>query len=89
VLPFAGVILVWSGDRPRFETARVSTEGLVLGRRLIAALLGIADDRISHTHARITVADEQLAIADVGSRNGRYVHGQALLEERTVGAPYQ
>src|SRR5687767_12007673 len=74
MLPFAGIVVVWSGNEPRLDTFRIPAEGLLVGRSLAA----LSDERISGQHAWIRHDGEGLQITDAGSRNGTYVEGRAV-----------
>lgn len=80
-----GIVVVWSGAQPAVHVFRVPAGGLVLGRELLQAT---SDDRISRQHARIAWRDRRFAVTDLGSRNGTYAGGHALVDrEVTVTAP--
>ncbi|MGE0549570.1 MAG: FHA domain-containing protein [Kofleriaceae bacterium] len=80
-----GVVVVWTGASPTIQAFRIPSDGLVLGREL---LLETTDDRISRQHARVLWRDNRFVVTDLGSRNGTYAGGQALIErEVTVTAP--
>lgn len=79
--PCPGVLLVWSANRPREETFRIPPAGLVLGRGLFDG----HDDRISREHLRLAIEDKQRVVAtDLGSRNGSYVNGHAIVERKVA-----
>ncbi|MDQ3337837.1 MAG: FHA domain-containing protein [Myxococcota bacterium] len=69
-LPFAGVVVVWSGIRPRLETYRIPKEGLVFGREHADA----SDERISRLHMELTVEDGRIIVEDRNSTNGTQVN---------------
>lgn len=78
-------MVVWSGTSPVVQTYRIHEAGLVLGRELLGAT---TDDRISRQHARIVARERRFVITDLGSRNGTYAGGSALIDrEVTVTAP--
>lgn len=72
-LPFAGIVVVWSGDKPRHDVYRIG-ERFVLGRDIVDA----TDDRISRQHTAFTIVDSQLRVADCNSRNGTYLEHHAV-----------
>jgi transcriptional regulator of acetoin/glycerol metabolism len=64
---------------------RIPSAGLVLGRELLEHT---TDDRISRQHARVMWRDTRFVVTDLGSRNGTYAGGHALVDrEVTVMAP--
>lgn len=74
-----GVLLVWSGDRPRCHAAAIPPDGLTLGRDLLDKLLGtVDDDRISRQHTQLMAGTHSVAIRDLVSRNGTFIDGQPL-----------
>jgi hypothetical protein len=86
--PEPGLLVVWSGDVPCLLPFRIPTRGLVVGRELFGP--GGTDDRISRRHARIGTSGTGGAfiVTDLGSRNGTYAGGQALVDrEITVTSP--
>jgi hypothetical protein len=74
------VLLVWCVDRAREETFRIPPEGLVLGRGMFDG----ADDRIGREHLRLAVDKGRLVATDLGSRNGSYVNGHALVARKVA-----
>jgi hypothetical protein len=80
-----GVVAVWSSGRPRLDTYRIPphADGLVLGRELADP----SDDRISRHHARLQTQRDQLMITDLGSRNGTFINGTALIAPRALESP--
>src|ERR1043165_5451236 len=82
--PVPGVVVVWSGANPVIHAFRLPTGGLVLGRELIE---NTTDDRISRQHARVTWRDKRFLVTDLGSRNGTYVGGHALVDREVTVTP--
>jgi transcriptional regulator of acetoin/glycerol metabolism len=83
--PVPGVVVVWSGATPTVQSFRIPPNGLVLGRELLE---NTTDDRISRQHARVMWRDKRFVVTDLGSRNGTYAGGHALVDrEVTVTAP--
>jgi transcriptional regulator of aromatic amino acid metabolism len=79
------VVVVWSGATPTVQAFRIPAAGLVLGRELLE---NTTDDRISRQHARVVWRDRRFVVTDLGSRNGTYAGGHALIDrEVTVTAP--
>ena len=80
-----GVVVVWSGAVPVVQAFRIPEGGLVIGRELLEST---TDDRISRQHARVTYRERRFVVTDLGSRNGTYAGGHALIDrEVTVTAP--
>jgi len=75
-LPFAGVVVVWSGSRPMLETHRIPAEGLVFGRQHADP----SDERISRAHVAFTIQDSRIVVTDQNSRNGTFVNGRPLVD---------
>jgi transcriptional regulator of acetoin/glycerol metabolism len=82
--PVPGVLIVWSGSQPTVQAFRVPSAGVVIGRELIAAT---TDDRISRQHARINWKDRRFVVTDLGSRNGTYAGGHALIDREVTVTP--
>jgi FHA domain/Sigma-54 interaction domain len=83
--PVPGAVVVWTGAAPTIQTFRVPAGGLVIGREL---LTDTTDDRISRQHARVAWSDNRFVVTDLGSRNGTYAGGHALVDrEVTVTSP--
>lgn len=83
--PVPGVVVVWSGSVPTVQAYRIPETGLVIGRELFEST---TDDRISRQHARVGWKDKRFVVTDLGSRNGTYAGGHALIDrEVTVTAP--
>ena len=79
------MVVVWSGAVPIVQAYRIPEAGLVIGRELLE---NTTDDRISRQHARVMWRDKRFIVTDLGSRNGTYAGGQALVDrEVTVTAP--
>jgi hypothetical protein len=84
--PEPGLLVVWSGDVPCLLPFRIPGRGLVVGRELFGP--GGTDDRISRRHARVGISGPAFSVTDLGSRNGTYAGGQAIVDrEITVTAP--
>jgi transcriptional regulator of acetoin/glycerol metabolism len=78
-------VVVWSGATPTVQAFRIPSAGLILGRELLE---NTTDDRISRQHARVVWRDKRFVVTDLGSRNGTYAGGHALVDrEVTVTAP--
>lgn len=79
-----GILVVWTGAQPTIQVFRVPPSGLVLGREL---LLTAVDDRISRQHARVVWKDHRFVVTDLGSRNGTYAGGHALIDREVTVTP--
>jgi transcriptional regulator of acetoin/glycerol metabolism len=82
--PVPGVVVVWTGAQPTVQVFRVPAAGLVIGRELLQAT---SDDRISRQHARILWKDRRFSVTDLGSRNGTYAGGHALIDREVTVTP--
>lgn len=82
--PVPGIVIVWSGATPTIQTFRVPPNGLILGRELLE---NTTDDRISRQHARVVWRDKRFVVTDLGSRNGTYAGGQALVDREVTVTP--
>jgi transcriptional regulator with PAS, ATPase and Fis domain len=82
--PIPGVVVVWSGAQPTVQVFRVPPAGLVLGRELLQVT---SDDRISRQHARVVWKDRRFVVTDLGSRNGTYAGGHALIDREVTVTP--
>src|SRR4051794_16688610 len=79
-----GVVIVWTGANPTVQVFRVAAAGLVIGRELLQAT---TDDRISRQHARVMWKDRRFIVTDLGSRNGTYAGGHALIDREVTVTP--
>jgi hypothetical protein len=82
--PVPGILVVWSGAQPTVQMFRVPDDGLVIGRELLQAT---TDDRISRQHARVVWRDRRFVVTDLGSRNGTYIGGHALIDREVTVTP--
>jgi len=79
-----GVVVVWTGAQPTVQVFRVGANGVVIGRELLQTT---TDDRISRQHARIMWKDRRFVVTDLGSRNGTYAGGHALVDREVTVTP--
>ena len=79
-----GIVVVWSGAQPTVQAFRVPPAGLVIGRELLQTT---SDDRISRQHARVVWRERRFAVTDLGSRNGTYAGGHALIDREVTVTP--
>ena len=63
---------------------RIPEAGLVLGRELLEST---TDDRISRQHARVVWRNTRFVVTDLGSRNGTYAGGHALVDREVTVMP--
>ncbi len=82
--PVPGVLIVWTGAQPTVQVFRIPTDGVVIGRELLQTT---TDDRISRQHARINWKDRRFIVTDLGSRNGTYAGGHALIDREVTVTP--
>jgi hypothetical protein len=75
-----GVIVVWSGNAPRFAAHRIP---FVFGRDHADA----SDERISRQHVHLRAGDRCVTVTDLGSRNGTYANGRAITAQSDVWFP--
>ena len=79
-----GVVIVWTGAQPSVQVFRVPSTGVIIGRELLQTT---TDDRISRQHARIMWKDRRFVVTDLGSRNGTYAGGHALIDREVTVTP--
>jgi len=79
-----GVLVVWSGAQPTLQVFRLPANGLVIGRELLQTT---TDDRISRQHARVQWRERRFVVTDLGSRNGTYAGGHALIDREVTVTP--
>jgi transcriptional regulator with PAS, ATPase and Fis domain len=79
-----GVVLVFGPSGPTMIAARVSNDGLELGRASFGGALE-NDDRVSRNHVHVTRSGDAFLVEDAGSRNGTRLGGEAL-ERPSVAA---
>src|SRR5437773_5034673 len=80
-----GVLLLWTGNTPCLRAFPLGLDGFVLGRETID--IETTDDRISRQHARVMHRNGRIIITDLGSRNGTYAGGHALIDKEVVMTP--
>lgn len=81
--PRPGVVAVLMAGEPSFVPLEMTALGLEIGRGTPNGLLE-ADDRVSRRHVRILRVHGEFRIADLESRNGTFVGGQAITGEVAV-----
>ena len=79
-----GVVIVWTGAQPTVQVFRIPASGVVIGRELLQTT---TDDRISRQHARVMWKDRRFVVTDLGSRNGTYAGGHALIDREVTVTP--
>ena len=75
---------MWSGANAAVQVYRVPAAGLIIGRELLQST---TDDRISRQHARVVWKDRRFVVTDLGSRNGTYAGGHALIDREVTVTP--
>jgi transcriptional regulator of acetoin/glycerol metabolism len=78
------VVIVWTGVNPVVLAFRIPEAGLILGREILETT---TDDRISRQHARVSYKDHRFVVTDLGSRNGTYAGGHALVDREVTVTP--
>ena len=66
------------------QVCRVTPAGLIIGRELLESS---SDDRVSRQHARVVWKDKRYIVTDLGSRNGTYAGGHALIDREVTVTP--
>jgi transcriptional regulator of acetoin/glycerol metabolism len=84
--PQPGLVLIFSGEQPRFEVIPLAARAVELGRGELAGV-GIDDKRMSRKHASVAFDGRRWTVRDGGSRNGTAVDGQGVVGERMFEAP--
>src|SRR5262245_6363992 len=80
-----GVLVMFANQRPRFRVLRWAGTPLELGRVELAED-DVHDTLISRKHVRLRFDGSRWLVADLASRNGTFVAGQALSGEVAVAA---
>jgi DNA-binding NtrC family response regulator len=73
----AGIVVVFSGDRPSCEPFPLDGSALVLGRECPEGA-SIDDARMSRRHAEVAAGPAGWVVRDLGSRNGTHVNGRPV-----------
>lgn len=47
--------------------------------------IALDDDQVSREHARFVIRDDRVIVRDLGSRNGTYVNGAAIVGDVVIG----
>jgi hypothetical protein len=69
-----GLVVVYSGDRPRCIVFPLVNGRLELGRDDLAKA-GSKDGRVSREHILVELVEGRFLVRDLGSRNGTFVDG--------------
>jgi transcriptional regulator with AAA-type ATPase domain len=83
VAPIPGVIMVFSGNRPAARVFRLDKGAVELGRVEVAHD-GTIDEMISRRHVHLSLADHNVKVVDLASRNGTFVDGLRLTDQALV-----
>jgi len=84
--PVPGVLLVSSNGVPLLRAEPLAGGSLEVGRTTFGGK-ALDDDRMSSTHARVTLEGERWTVADLGSRNGTFVNGERIAERTAWESP--
>ncbi len=76
-----GLVLIFSGGRPRCSHRRLDERPVVLGREASGDVFVVEDDRISRRHTRVWLKGEGIRVTDMESRNGTFVDGARVTDE--------
>ena len=60
----------------------VAEEGITIGRQMLKQDYGLYNSGIGKAHARIYIMDDEVYIADMGSRNGTYLNGERMEKQK-------
>ncbi len=71
--------IFWVREGPRRGKIYKISDDMIIGRK--SADLVIDDPKVSSTHAKIVVDDDQYVIVDFRSKNGTYVNGERIRSE--------
>jgi transcriptional regulator with AAA-type ATPase domain len=85
--PLPGLVLVFSGGRPRCVPMRLDKGPIVFGRDAADGVTTVDDDRISRRHTRVTLKGDGVRITDLESRNGTFVDGVRVHDESYAHLP--
>ena len=70
-------VLTWAAG-PARRQVRIQVDELILGRDESCGAI-LADDSVSHRHARITRNGDEFILEDLDSRNGTHIDGVPVL----------
>jgi transcriptional regulator with PAS, ATPase and Fis domain len=73
--PAPGIVFVFAGGAPSARVLPLADGAVELGRGA-----GLDDERASRRHARVTCERGRWRVADLGSRNGTFLDGEAVRE---------
>src|SRR5579862_3842699 len=79
--PCPGLVVIFSGGRPRCMPIRLDEGPVVLGRYPAEGIVVVDDDRVSRRHTKIVMRGESVRVTDLESRNGTYVDGARVQDE--------
>src|SRR6478609_4874336 len=79
----AGLIAIWAHGRPACSALPLTNGELLLGRGVQAELFA-DDERVSREHCRLSFDGALWTVADLASRNGTFLRGQALEGARST-----
>jgi transcriptional regulator of acetoin/glycerol metabolism len=81
----AGLLVIWTQDRPATQVLPLQGAELLLGRDRQERLFA-NDERVSRDHCRVEFDGTTWLVQDLGSKNGTFVNGTRLEASRSSSA---
>jgi DNA-binding NtrC family response regulator len=85
--PYPGLVVMFSGGRPRCVPIRLDEGPIVLGRYPGEGIVVVDDDRVSRRHTKIMLRGDGVRVTDLESRNGTFVDGLRVQDETYATLP--
>jgi transcriptional regulator of acetoin/glycerol metabolism len=85
--PIPGLVQVLSAGKPSDRPIRLDQGPVEFGRAEAPGVIVLDDERTSRRHTRVTLSAEGIRVEDLGSRNGTFVDGRQVKDERFATAP--
>jgi transcriptional regulator of acetoin/glycerol metabolism len=85
--PCPGLVVIFSGGRPRCVPIRLDEGPIVLGRFPADGIAVVDDDRISRRHTKVALRGDSVRVTDLDSRNGTFVDGARVQDETFTRPP--
>lgn len=82
-----GLLVVFAHGQPTNRLIRLDRGPIELGRAEADGIVSLDDERASRKHARLALEPSGLRITDMGSRNGTFVDGRRITDERFAQMP--